>query len=524
VTYTATVSVCSVDDGSDGYGPHNATTTWCSATTGTQDTTLDGEDYRRFTVTLTPASGTTATRSISMSTFVADSRSAGSGSSGSTGLGEGYAILMNPLCTGCSSAAWSNYAQIAPCKTFTTVSGTDKCNPTYDGTAGANYTANSITSVPVEAIFPSTVASTKFYLNRVSVYQTSYASNGGTWAPDELLGSGSAYGTTGRDWRYTWNLANTYPNQTPDGYYTIRAIGYDASGVQVGQPLLLSFWLNRFVPDMKYWTLNATRNQIGCTGTCPNLQTLPEIQWTPNFSSGCCRRDYDIQTFKVYRSGTTTPVICSFTEYLWRGSAGLWYTAFGHRVSQVACRDTATPAPATTGTVTYTLGATSFGPDGLATSEGGNAQTSPNVNSVNTTPTASCSPNCFGRPSQPASFSVGWGPVTGGVKFMTFTWTAPTTTAVAPSPRFDSSASPDCVANYRIYNTVNAAAAPAITDRLWRTSGGVANCPTTGAAGVTSYTAPMSGGYNAAKTKYWITSVDTFGNESAPRTATLAGP
>src|SRR5207253_10472557 len=52
ISYTATVSWCSVDDSKDGYGTHSGSINWCSdsTTTGTGDTAP--EDLKRVTASI----------------------------------------------------------------------------------------------------------------------------------------------------------------------------------------------------------------------------------------------------------------------------------------------------------------------------------------------------------------------------------------------------------------------------------------------------------------------------------------
>ena len=178
LTFTVAVSVCSVDDSKDGYGTHDPAIAWCSSPTPTTDTAPN--DYERVSITVTPPAGS-GTKAVTHTEIVANSRLDGSAA---VGLGSGSALIMSPLCTGCSSAAWSSYAQVAPCKTFTVTVGTDKCNPSYNGAAQTNYSGNSITSIPFKAIWASAPVSVKFYVQ-------DYPTNNHTWpavlAPDTLL-------------------------------------------------------------------------------------------------------------------------------------------------------------------------------------------------------------------------------------------------------------------------------------------------------------------------------------------------
>src|SRR5436309_2438061 len=51
ITYTATVSWCSVDDSKDGYGTHLASVTWCSDSTSTGTADSLPQDFKRITAT-----------------------------------------------------------------------------------------------------------------------------------------------------------------------------------------------------------------------------------------------------------------------------------------------------------------------------------------------------------------------------------------------------------------------------------------------------------------------------------------
>jgi hypothetical protein len=468
----------------------------------TSVTTVSPQNYQRVTVTVTAPANIGFTRAITASAIVADSRSSGSSSSGSSTLAN-RAILQYPACTGCNTAAWTYGGEIAPCFHFTTTVGTDNCAPTYNGAAGTNYSGNSITSVPVKTIWDTAPASVKFYLEQ---YQSVYPAS-----PSEtLLGNGTVDSTDPTVYTYTWNLANTYPSQTSDGGYGIKAVALDSGGTQIGEPQLMTFWLNRFSPDLAAMG----KPTAGKDALFSNVV----VEWLPFKSPG--RIDYDYTGFKVYRTGTLVSACTTGSgsgNPTWSAQVDLTTPSFHYAHQGVApgrCQDTAAPA---SGTVTYTVGVVNTGPDGVAnTSEGGNVQTSANVNA---TPADT-------RPTAPTGFSAVWQKDSANAWVTKFTWTA-------PSGRGDTDTG-DCVMSYRIYGTTTTSATtPTFPMGLYRTDTGVGNvtapCWSTGTTQyLTGYTANGAGAYAKAppssnvSTKYFITSVDTKLNESTPVAVTLA--
>ena len=496
LTFTVSVSECSVDDSKDGYGVHDPSMTWCGATTGVADSAP--EDYKRVSVTITPPSGSGVSSSVTHSEIVSNSRLDGSAM---VGVGSGSALIMNGLCGGCSQAAWTSYGQVAPCKTFTVTVGTDKCNPSYNGASQTNYSGNSITSIPFKAIWSTAPASVKFY---VIDYGANNHTWPGSWPTDTLLGNATVDPTNSRVWNYTWALANTYPNQTPDGYYGIKAVAYDASGTQIDvQPM--AFWLNRFIPDMKAWTPpNTGRDALWCSGTCP-ANAKPDVEWAYSASPCACRLDNDIKDFEVYRTGSAT-VVCTLSDLQWYNRSALvqnFYGLFNYRY--ILCQDNTTPA--TSGSVTDTLRVASFSPDGLAETEGGNVQAaSPSVNAVDT------------RPVAPSSFTVSWTGAAGQVHNLQFNWSV-----ASMSPAKGDADAGDCVVAFRIYQSATAAATPLYTDRIAHTASGVnAASPCTGTA-QTSLTL-LSSNSSSSLRKAFITSVDSHLNESTPVSFAIPNP
>jgi Tfp pilus assembly protein PilV len=497
------VTECAVDDQQDGYGTvaaHAAAgVTWCSSSLPT-GTDTNAEDFKRVTVTVTPPG--TAAKTTTVTSIIADTRANGTsggsgGSGGGSGVGSGSAILQDPPCGGCSPAAWTYSGNIAPCKTFSATVGTDKCNPTYNGAPGANFTSgNTITSIPVKAIFPSSVSSVKFYTyNLGSAY---VAGNGLTWwpPPATFLADGTLDSTSGgRVWTTTWSLQNTYPNQTPDGPYLVKAFAYDASNNQVGVPLTLSLWLNRFIPDNKAL-------QVPIVGR--NTQyNKTEVEFYPT-AAGTTRRDYDYGKYQVYRGAT---LACSVDPYQanvrdWTSPTPNWgfqvsnLTGSGFQGTNPNCQDQSAPS---SGVVTYTVKIASFAPDGWAETEGGNNQSaSVDANAANTKPTA------------PSNFNVQWTTVGGVRGYLLFTWTQPST------PTTSGDTAGDCIMGYRIYLSLNSSTFPVIGDRSWRTpwgNTGSAPCKSTSQAG--SWTSPKtSTSFPATKSKFYITSVDSHLTES----------
>lgn len=516
-TFTVAPSVCSVDDAKDGIGSH-ATGTWCSTASATSPADSTPEDYRKLTLTIMPPEGSGA-GTTKMSSFIANNRdgiSSPGGSSGS-GVGEGYAILMDPLCNGCNQNAWSNLGQVAPCRTFTATLGTDKCLPTHNGAPGANYAeGNQITSIPIKAVFPTAAASVKFYL--VDFPRYLFGPGVASYPPEELLGDATVDpGTDNRSWRYTWDLADTYPNQTPDGYYNIKAIAYDANGQRIGNKLILSFWLNRFIPDLGYWTAPvAGRNTQHCTtaSPCPNTSNgKVEVEWYPR-TPVAGRRDYDLHTFKVYRNTATPVLACTVFDILGGHAPGFDYNpVLGHRTAGSQCQDNATPATPTSGSVTYTVRATSFGPDGWVPVEGGNVQAaSPNVNvsPVNVAPVA------------PTSLTAAW--VGGNIRFSI---NMPSTGGTGG--RGDSTPG-DCITSFRIYWSNTTTTVLPRSNRVMRTESAMAACsppgvPSTASTYVYDRPAANLGSVTpGTTTKWWVTAVDKTLNESGAKTYNLFNP
>src|SRR5204863_7345229 len=68
-TYTVTATWCSVDDGRDGFGVHDTSTSWCndSATTGASDG--QPEDFKRVNVDVSYASNGNAQDVVQTATF-----------------------------------------------------------------------------------------------------------------------------------------------------------------------------------------------------------------------------------------------------------------------------------------------------------------------------------------------------------------------------------------------------------------------------------------------------------------------
>ena len=168
VSYTATVSWCSVDDNGDGYGTHASSTSWCSGsgTTGTADS--QAEDFKRVSATVSwTFKGVTQPTLTQTATF------------SSTGAVVGPSV---------SSLA------------ITSPSGLDPNTPTITSnpSGGIVTTLGSATGA----------ADMKFSINGVE--QSSGVTNNGN-------------GT----WSFNWNITTL-----ADGNYTISAAAIDALGTR----------------------------------------------------------------------------------------------------------------------------------------------------------------------------------------------------------------------------------------------------------------------------------------------------
>lgn len=168
ITYTTTVSWCSVDDNGDGYGTHGSSTSWCSGsgTTGTADS--QAEDFKRVSAAVSwTFKGVTQPTLTQTATF------------SSTG-----AVVGPPV----SSLA------------ITSPSGLDPTTPTIttNPSGGIVTTLGSATGA----------ADMKFSINGVEQASGVTNNNDGTWS-------------------FNWNITTL-----ADGNYTISAAAIDALGTR----------------------------------------------------------------------------------------------------------------------------------------------------------------------------------------------------------------------------------------------------------------------------------------------------
>jgi type II secretory pathway pseudopilin PulG len=451
--FTVTASLCSVDDPKDGLGvTHSATLTWCSSyATGSDN---EPEDFKRVTITVTAPAGSevqpvTQTAIISRGT----SNSLPSGSGPGTGLGViscgGSALITEPALGACSARAWNVYGSVARCTHFGTTApaGETACTPsaTYAGTTPP------ITSINFRATFSEGPASVKWALD---------GNNQGTATADL---------TDNRVWTFTWDLADTYPNQTVDGPYDLTAQGYDVDGRPLGDPLRAHVQLNRFIPDLAAY-------QAPTAGRNPLWSNLVEIEWWPSPPTTTARLDRDWNGFRVNRyccKSTTqnyaaTPCVTSNN----------WCTeSYAKKGSEF---------------ITYGMTVQSPSPDGSAynrtTDTTGGAGGPGNTGNVNV--------NGNNAPTAPTNLTA----VTSANSTVTLSWTMGADSDTG-----------DCAESYRIYRTPTSQAAPTVGDRYDR-----AWPATCGATGTLSWVDENPGGVTH---NYWVTTVDTHLAESS-----LTGP
>jgi hypothetical protein len=180
-TFNVSLSVCSLDDPSDGYGDHSSPPlsggVWCAdvAPSGTADSNPD--DYKRVSVTVTPSSG--STRPIQQTILI-------------------YQRPVNGPAVSCLS-------------TSSTCPGP---NVTVGPTGGASLTFNVTTTTTADRI--------RWLVN-------------GNPPPAAQIPSGNVdpYAPSGTSSSFSWNFPTTTVGSTVytvDGTYTITAIAYDANG------------------------------------------------------------------------------------------------------------------------------------------------------------------------------------------------------------------------------------------------------------------------------------------------------
>jgi Bacterial Ig-like domain len=166
VSYTVTVSWCSLDDGGDGYGSHSSSVTWCDDSASTSTADPQPEDFKRVTVNLNWSfAGRLQPTLTQTATFSATGAAAG------------------PSTTNLAITSPTGLDQSAPVITTTPIGGI----VTFLGTSvGA--------------------ADMKFFVDSTEVLGSTTNNNNGTWS-------------------FNWNITTV-----PDGVYTISAVAVDALG------------------------------------------------------------------------------------------------------------------------------------------------------------------------------------------------------------------------------------------------------------------------------------------------------
>ena len=166
VSYSVTVTWCSVDDSGDGYGAHSSSLSWCSDSASTSTTDPQPEDLKRVTARITWSfAGTAQPALVQTATFAATGAIAGPTTSD----------LVITFPTGVN--------QTAPVITSSPPGG----SVTFKGTSvGAS--------------------DMKFFVDSSEVLGTTTNNNDGTWS-------------------FNWNITGV-----PDGVYTISAVAVDALG------------------------------------------------------------------------------------------------------------------------------------------------------------------------------------------------------------------------------------------------------------------------------------------------------
>jgi type II secretory pathway pseudopilin PulG len=251
LAFKVSVSVCSLDDPSDGYGSHTAPPasggSWCPdvASSGTADTTPD--DYKRVSVTVTPT-GARTTPSVQQTALI--------------------------------------YAEDTHGPAATCLSTTTSCPGTNQlVTSGSSLLFNVTTTAPAARI--------EWLVN-------------GTLAPSNQIGAGGQdpYAPSGTTSQFTWVYPTVLANgrtQTIDGIYTITGVAFDANG-HSGTRSSLQITLNEhdaIAPTNLVAGWNGQLNQGANRGGV-------DVQWAPSV-------DRDVLYYDVYRkygSGAQT-LVCS---------------------------------------------------------------------------------------------------------------------------------------------------------------------------------------------------------------------
>lgn len=222
-TYTVTFTVCSMDDPADGLGDHGSPPSsggvWCPDLPPSGSVDSQPDDYKRLSVTLTPAAPYSG-QAVQQTTLIA--------ASGITG----------PSVT-CLS-------------TSSTCPGTDQ---TITSGASPQYPSALPAGIAVNVTTSEQASSVQWYVD-------------GTSPPSSQLPAGASdpYLPSGTTSSFVWNTANV-----PDGTYQISAVADDANG-HSGTIASLQLRLNRQMVTPPSW-INAGYN---------GLARGVDVQWVPS--------------------------------------------------------------------------------------------------------------------------------------------------------------------------------------------------------------------------------------------------
>jgi Tfp pilus assembly protein PilV len=262
ITYTLTVSACTVDDPSDGGSAHPAGSGYCAdSPAGTGDP--NGDDYRRVTLTASPPPGFGA--DVTHTTIVGSNRIT---NPGGTGPGGGTATSNDVKEVRITSPAVYS-GQVAPCN---------------------NHMSCAWPSATSPAVTPKSIsfrATTAYTAQRVV-----YTVDGQVVAT--LTGPATTF-----DW--TWIL----PDAQPDGNYVVAAQIFDSTGANaISSPSPLVVTVNRYIPDQTAFAPTAA-------GRNPLWNNLPEIETYPTASLSA-RVDRDVTGFLATRivNGVSNGTAC----------------------------------------------------------------------------------------------------------------------------------------------------------------------------------------------------------------------
>lgn len=506
--FQVVTSACSIDEPSDTRGVHSPSITWClGEIAGSTDTSP--EDLRQAQVTVTPI-GTTASQPVvqtmvaSKKAFTSFASTTTSGTTatttttttttgGTTGGTSGPSVgTLDSL--GCSSVAGG------PFSFNTSATSTSGCYQTawtqskYLSYGNASCASNCVTSI-------AGIGAVRFRLT------TTATAPSVKWLLDGVV-KGNATNTSGNTWEFTWDLADTYPNQTPDGGYEISAQVHDSGGTPTGTALRLPIMLNRFYPDGGAWsapvgTWNPRWSQATPAVLNPTLASGPgtmEFEWYPSGSTAA-RMDRDLAGFQPMRcqgnSGCANPGSVIATCDPGSATGGINQPPQGLLTSLTFCRDTG--AVGTNNIINFAARPIDRLWNG--TLNAARLAASPATGDVVTSP-------ANGAPSPPTNFTAS---SAGGD--VTLSWSLPNTYAGCSTNcgYADPQATTDCVDFFRIYRGPIGQTNPAFTDRYDRTPYGVpfGSCGSASSASLVDSTPCDPPGC-----KYWITSVDRKLSES----------